>query len=174
MKKIGLFYGSKGGNTESAAKRIYAKFNPDTIDMKCISDTNVSDLLKYDYLIFGVSTVGAETWDAAHPTNTWDSLFLDLKKNRLDGKLFAIFGLGNQIQWPDHFIDDVSVVHQYLVNSGAKACGKWPTEGYEFKHSKSVEGDHFLGLALDEDFQDEHTDERIDKWVDQVKKEFGI
>jgi flavodoxin I len=32
----------------------------------------------------------------------------------------------------------------------------------------------FYGLALDYDNQEELTGERIEKWVAQVKKEFGI
>ena len=32
----------------------------------------------------------------------------------------------------------------------------------------------FLGLAIDEDNQFEKTEERIDAWVDQIKKEFPI
>ena len=46
--------------------------------------------------------------------------------------------------------------------------------GYNFTDSDGVEGDKFFGLALDLDQQDELTDERIDKWVNQIKKEAGF
>jgi hypothetical protein len=32
----------------------------------------------------------------------------------------------------------------------------------------------FCGLALDMDHQKELTDERVDKWTEQVKREFGL
>ena len=174
MKKIGLFYGSKGGNTESVAGKIYEKFDNGIIDMKSISELGAEELLNYENIILGVSTVGAETWDASHATNTWDTLFQKLKGINLDGKNFAVFGLGNQVQWPDHFIDDVAVVHKHFEESGANAKGKWPVDGYDHKESNAQIGDYFLGLAIDEDFQDEMTDERIEKWTQQIKSEFNL
>ena len=30
---------------------------------------------------------------------------------------------------------------------------------------------HFLGLVIDEDSEPEYTDERVDRWVEQIKRE---
>ena len=47
------------------------------------------------------------------------------------------------------------------------------TDGYEHTESKAeVDEGIFLGLAIDEDNQFEKTEERIDAWVDQIKKSF--
>ena len=54
---------------------------------------------------------------------------------------------------------------------GAIIIGKWPTEGYKFTESASVEDDQFCGLALDEDHQFDLTDERIDQWLAKLKTE---
>jgi flavodoxin I len=57
---------------------------------------------------------------------------------------------------------------------GAVLKGFWPVEGYDFEESESVENGKFFGLALDFDNQDELTEPRIDKWVNQIRREFGI
>jgi flavodoxin I len=57
---------------------------------------------------------------------------------------------------------------------GAVIKGLWPTEGYDFSDSRAVEDGMFYGLALDFDQQPHLTDKRIDQWVAQVRKEFGI
>ena len=48
-------------------------------------------------------------------------------------------------------------------------------DGYEFEGSKALTKDkkHFIGLALDEDWQREETANRITNWLDQVKLEVG-
>ncbi len=68
----------------------------------------------------------------------------------------------------------MSIIRDELVAAGAKIAGAWPLEGYENSDSKSVEGDHFIGLALDDDQQPELSDERIGKWVALLKTEFGL
>lgn len=52
--------------------------------------------------------------------------------------------------------------------------GLWSTKGYQHWGSLALEGDYFLGLALDEDHQPELTDSRIQAWVAQLISEFGI
>ena len=49
--------------------------------------------------------------------------------------------------------------------------GRWPTAGYEFTASQSVDGDHFLGLALDQINQPLLTEERLDTWLAQIQAE---
>lgn len=51
--------------------------------------------------------------------------------------------------------------------------GQTPTDGYHFEASKAVEGGKFVGLVIDEDNQDDLTDERISKWVEQIKGSFA-
>lgn len=52
--------------------------------------------------------------------------------------------------------------------------GLWSTKWYQHWGSLALEGDYFLGLALDDDHQPELTDERIQTWVAQLISEFGI
>jgi flavodoxin I len=174
MKKIGLFYGYTGGNTEVVAKKIYEKFDEKDIDIFDLSKISILKLEEYDYYIFGISTIGADNWADVKANNLWDNFFMILEKVDVKGKKAGIFGLGNQILYPDHFIDDVAILAEKLSEQGVQIIGQWPVEGYEFNHSEAQDGDHFLGLAIDEDQDDENTDGRIDGWVKILKKEFGV
>jgi flavodoxin I len=173
MKKIALIYWPKKGSTETAAQKIYAKFDKGTADIFTITDINTAEIGIYDGFIIGGSTTGADNWESAHKTRWAD--FLDrLSKADVNGKPFALFGLGNQVLYPSHFVDGMAVLKEIFEKEGALLKGRWPIDGYEFEDSESVGNGLFFGLALDFDNQDELTDSRIEKWVIQIKKEFGI
>ena len=174
MKKIGLFYWPKSGNVESCATLINGKFPQEHIELHSIDE--ISDLIleDYDLFIIGGSTVGADVWENSADSNRWIDFFKVVEKAGLKDKPIAIFGLGDQILYPDHFVNGMKIIKEEFEIAGAKLIGRWPTEGYEFTGSESVEGDEFLGLALDEDQQDELTEERIDAWVKKISEEAGL
>jgi flavodoxin I len=57
---------------------------------------------------------------------------------------------------------------------GAEVVGLTSAKGYSFESSKALRGDNFLGLAIDVENQSELSGQRIEKWVAQLKKEFGL
>ena len=173
MKKIALVYWPKKGNTEEAAYKIYSKFDKETIDIFTITEINTAEFAMYDAFIIGGSTTGADSWGHAHKTR-WTGFFAKIEKAELVGKPFALFGLGDQVLYPNHFVDGMAFLKEMFEKQGAEHKGWWPTEGYDFQESESVENDMFYGLALDNDQQQELTDERVSKWVEQIKKEFGL
>jgi len=173
MKKTALIYWPKKGNVESTAAKLAAYFTKDSIDVLTISEVDISNLAAYDFLIFGGSTIGADNWEDTHTTK-WYRFFEDLKGISLEGKSAAIFGLGDQVLYPEHYVDGMAIIRDELVKAGAKVIGSWPVEGYEHTDSKSQEGDHFIGLALDDDHQGELSNDRIDKWVKDLKEVMGI
>jgi flavodoxin long chain len=170
MKKTALIYWPKKGNVESTAAKISALFDTGSIDVFTISEADPQKLSDYDLLIFGGSTIGADNWEDTHTTK-WYSFFESMKKQNLSGKIAAIYGLGDQILYPEHFVNGMSVIRDELSNTGLRFVGAWPAEGYEHTDSKSLEGDNFIGLALDDDQQPELSDERISKWVALLKSE---
>ena len=173
MKKIALIYWPKKGSTETAAHKIHAKFEKDVIDIFTITDINTAEFALYDAFIIGGSTTGADNWESTHKSR-WNDFFNKLEKAELKGKPFAMYGLGNQVLYPNHFVDGMAFLKEIFEGHGAVLKGMWPTEGYDFTESESVENGMFYGLALDFDHQDELTDSRIEKWVAQIRKEFGI
>ena len=173
MKKIALIYWPKKGSTEKAAYKIYDKLGKDVADIFTITEINTAEFDLYDAFIIGGSTTGADNWEDAHRTR-WNEFFAKLEKASVKGKPFAMYGLGNQVLYPHHFVDGMAILKDIFEKNGAILKGLWPVEGYDFLDSESVRDDMFYGLALDFDNQDDLTEGRIYKWVAQVRKEFGI
>jgi flavodoxin I len=173
MKKIALIYWPKKGSTEKAAHKIYDRFDKGMIDIFTITGINTAEFGLYDAFIIGGSTTGADNWEDTHKTR-WAEFFTRLEKAGLSGKPFAQFGLGDQVLYPGNFVDGMRTITEKFEKLGAIHKGLWPVEGYDFQDSDSVKNGMFEGLALDLVNQDELTDGRIDRWVAQIKKEFGI
>ncbi len=171
MKKIVLLYWPKGGNTENAAEKIAKAF--DNIDVFDIKSFNAEDIKNYDLIITGASTVGAENWEDASDDNEWSRLDLEMRKQDLTNKYVAFFGLGDQVLYPDHFVDVLGLFEEEYQNMNAKIIGRWPTDGYRFTDSDGAKDGMFYGLAIDEDNEDELTEERAKKWAAQLLKEMG-
>ena len=173
MKKIALIYWPKKGNVEASAKRIYEKFDRSLIDIFTITEIDVEKLSGYDNIIIGGSTTGADHWEDAHKTR-WLDFFERLEEVNLSGKKVALFGLGDQVLYPDHFVDGMAQLKSEFVKYDVHFVGCWPADGYEHTGSDSIEDGKFIGLALDEDQQPELSAERIETWTKQLKKDFGV
>lgn len=174
MKKVVLLYSPEGGNVDEVSKIIYGKFNPKQIVRMCISDLDIQILKEFDYWLVGGSTVGSHNWEDAEDINMWHKFFKLLNSIDMKSKTVAFFGLGDQILYPHHFVDSLGEFQEEFLSCNAKIIGQWPIEGYKFDHSEGVENDMFYGLALDEDNQENLTEGRIDKWLEEIKKEFGF
>jgi flavodoxin I len=170
MEKIGLFYGSDTGNTENIALKIREKISKEQVYIIDMYDATIEEFAKYDKIILGLST-----WHDGQLQSDWDTFFEEFKEVDFTGKTVALFGLGDQYVYCDYFIDGVGIIGEVVIQNGGKIVGKWPTEGYEHTESKAeLEEGTFLGLAIDEDNQFDQTDERVDTWVEQIKKEFPL
>lgn len=174
MKKIGIFYGPLGGNTEHVAKVLQSIIGEDNADIVPIRDKKASDIDAYENVIFGMPTIGKDTWDAQKPDNGWDNFRPELEKIDYSNKTFALFGLGDAISYPYHFVDAIGNVGKKMMTFGAKIIGYVPVDEYEFKESNALTDDEkfFIGLPVDEDFEQDKTEERLKRWYDQLKKEF--
>ncbi|AMD95017.1 flavodoxin [Leptotrichia sp. oral taxon 847] len=164
MAKVGIFYGSTTGVTEDIANRIAEKI--DGAEVFNI-DGNVDKLEDFDVLILGTST-----WGFGDLQDDWQAVLDDLANLNLAGKKVAYFGSGDQGTFSDTFMDGMAIINEEISKTGATVIGNTSTEGYEFNESRAVKDDKFLGLALDEVNQSDLTDERIDAWVEEIKKEF--
>ncbi|PKP34444.1 MAG: flavodoxin [Bacteroidetes bacterium HGW-Bacteroidetes-17] len=171
MEKIGIIYWPKNGSVEATAQKIYAHFNESDADLMDITAVTAANLNKYDLIIIGGSTVGAEIWEEAKPNNKWNVFFKSLDEINLEGKKVALFGLGDQVLYPENFVDGLSVIYDEMKKRRAKLLGAWSLEGYSFTDSKAIENNQFVGLAIDEDKESELTDGRINKWLAQLEKE---
>lgn len=171
MSKIGLFYGSDEGNTEGIAHRIVARLGEERVDLHDIADVTQLEIEGYEQLIFGIPT-----WDFGQIQSDWEDFWEDVGEIDFSGKTVALFGLGDQFGYGDYFLDAMGMLHDVIVANGATIVGHWPTAGYEFEASKAqVPGQSiFVGLAIDEDQQEELTCARLNDWCEQIAEEFGL
>ncbi|MEJ2593660.1 MAG: flavodoxin domain-containing protein [bacterium] len=174
MKKVVLLFWGTGGNVERAAKKVYKMFDPSLIDIYDVASFDTSTIRNYDLIILGGATVGAETWKDVTDDNEWNRFFRAVEHMDLSDKYCAFFGLGDQVLYPDHFVDALGIFKEEMAQTHVKIIGEWPIEGYRFTDSDGYDGKMFYGLALDEDRQEELTESRARKWTDQLKNIVGI
>lgn len=174
MDRIGIFFGTDTGRTRLVAKQIAKKLGEVATAPVNIGRTTLADFLAHDRLIVGSPTLGdgelpGESTGLSQPS--WEEFLPQLADTDLSGKTIAIFGLGDQQKYPEEFVDAIGILHDAFVARGATVVGRWPVAGYEFKASRAVDGDHFLGLAIDQHHQAMLSESRIDAWLEQIKPE---
>jgi len=174
MKKIGIFYGPVDGATERVAKRIAIEFGIENIAMVPVKVAKKEDSDNYEYIIFGAATIGKETWDSKEPSKDWDIFYPKMDAIDFTNKTIAIFGLGDQIRYPQHFVDAIGMIAEKVKQGSGKIVGQVSIKGYNFEDSEAIENDHFLGLPIDEDNESDLTEQRIIDWVSKLKVAFGL
>lgn len=172
---IGLFYGSSTCYTEIAAEKIRDVLNRLTgrpcVDVLNIAATPVSRIADYEYLVLGIPT-----WDYGELQEDWEAAWESLENIDFSGKTVALYGLGDQLGYPDWFQDALGYLWAVVVNGGAMVVGSWPVEGYQFNESRALtaDGRRFVGLSLDEENEFDLSEDRIQRWCRQILEEFGL
>jgi len=171
MATVALFYGSSTCYTEMAAEKIIEQLGEDNIDLFNITDEPLVTAEFYQAVIMGIPT-----WDYGELQEDWEDIWEEIDTVNFQGKTVALFGLGDQVGYPEWFLDALGYLHAKLQSLGAIMVGYWPVEGYEFTQSKALteDGLHFVGLALDEENEFDLSAERIRRWCDQIKPAIGL
>lgn len=170
MATVGLFFGSDTGNTEAVAQMIQKELGKHLIDVKDIAKSTKEEIADYDLLIFGIPT-----WYYGEAQCDWDDFFPELEEVDFEGKVVAIFGLGDQEDYAEYFLDAMGMIRDIVEARGGIIIGHWSTEGYHFEESKGMaDANHFVGLGIDEDRQPELTKERVEQWCAQLREEMGL
>lgn len=168
---IGLFYGSSTCYTEIVADKLRQRLGEESVDVYNIAEQPLVNAEFYQFLIMGIPT-----WDYGELQEDWEEIWDDIDDVNFSGRKVALYGLGDQIGYPEWFLDAMGFLHHKLKKLDADMVGYWPNQGYDFEGSKALTEDqqHFVGLALDDENQFEQTDEKLDQWLDQVLTEFGL
>ena len=157
-----IIFGSSLGNTRFVAEKLQ-QLLPSSV-LKEASAVTTQDIEKFHNLILGTSTWGVGLLQDEFET------FMDLLQQQdLEGKTVALFGLGDQQNYPDSFCDGMGKIHELLQNKGVKFIGEWSSEEYDFTTSSATKGENLVGLALDEDNEPDLTDYRLKSWVKQIE-----
>jgi flavodoxin I len=172
MSKIAIFFGPEKGAVHRVAKLLASKIENLNPDMILLNDASADDLARYDTIIFGISTIGRDTWDQKFGNVDWAKFMPTVSSFDFSGKTVAVFGLGDHITYAYHFVNSMGVLAKTIVKNGGKLVGKISPDGYTFQDSEALEEGQFLGLPIDEDFEPELTEDRLNCWVEQLNKEF--
>ncbi|UTF61406.1 flavodoxin FldB [Gilvimarinus sp. DA14] len=168
---IALFYGSSTCYTEMAGEKIRQTLGESLVDIYNIAETPIIEASFYQLIILGMPT-----WDYGELQEDWEEIWDEIDQVDWQGKKVAHYGLGDQVGYPEWFLDAMGYLHAKLVALGATPCGYWSCEGYEFEASKALTADNtlFVGLALDDENEFDLSEERINLWCEQLKREFGL
>lgn len=167
MSKIGLFYSFNTKNTSAAAEMVIKGMGKTKVEAVNVEEATEDDFHQFDHYILGVPT----WWDGELP-NYWDEFLPGIEEDSMEGKTFAIYGAGDQKDYPDNFVDAIGVMAEFIESRGGKVIGHVKNEGYTFDASRALIDGQFVGLPLDFENQEELNEERIKKWTTQLKKEF--
>jgi len=167
MEKIGIFYGSSTGNTESAAQMLQKEFGTENIELFDVADASQSDLEQFTNIIFGAST-----WGLGEMQDDFADFLSVVESANLDGKKVAIYGFGDQNSYVDTFVDAIGEIYESIKDKPCELVGKVSTDGYAYEASRAEVDGQFVGLPLDEDNQDNLTQERIQAWVADLQSNF--
>jgi len=167
--KIGLYYGSSTCYTEMASEKIAQALAPLEVAIHNIADDDITQCTQYDLILMGIPT-----WDYGELQEDWEACWDTLDTIDFTQKTVALFGLGDQIGYPEWFLDAMGYLHNKLLLKGANLIGYFPKTGFEFEQSKALTSDeqYFVGLALDEENEFDLTEQRINTWVAQLHTEF--
>jgi|TARA_R100000084_G_scaffold72810_2_gene32514 flavodoxin I len=166
--KLKLIYGSDTGNTELVAEDIIKLL--DDVEVTTVDEVTEDDWTNYDKFILGIPT-----WYDGELQSDWEDYFEEFKTIDFTGKTVAIFGLGDQLGYQEWFCDGIGILGEVILNSGGKLVGYTKNDDsydLDIEPKCLINSDTFYGLCIDEDNQSELTQERVEKWVNQIKNEF--
>tara|TARA_Y100000361_G_scaffold114535_1_gene105038 strand:- start:1607 stop:2110 length:504 start_codon:yes stop_codon:yes gene_type:complete len=165
--RIKLFYGSDTGNTELVTEDIIKLLN--NVEVTTVADLTPEDW-DHDKFILGIPT-----WYDGELQSDWEDYFEEFKTIDFTGKTVAIFGLGDQLGYEEWFCDGIGILAEVILKNKGRVIGytdKDETYDFETTPKSIINEDMFYGLCLDEDNQQELTQTRLEKWVEQLKLEF--
>ena len=160
MKKTIVVYGSSTGTCEGIANEIASKLGTEAIS---VSDLSADVVAENENLILGTST-----WGAGEVQDDWYDGINVLKGSNLSGKTVALFGCGDSSSYSDTFCGGMAEIYNAVKDGGANIVGAVDASEYTFDDSEAVIDGKFVGLALDNDNEDDKTSGRIDAWITSI------
>ncbi len=167
---VGIYFATTTGKTEDIAERIHGMLSGTEVPKDLADVDDVIEFCSHESIICGVPTWNTGA-DSERSGTAWDSMLEEISELSLNEKKVAIFGLGDSSTYTENFCDAMEELHSHFLKAGATMVGYVDKSSYTFEESKSVIGDSFCGLPLDEDSESDMTDERILNWCTQLKSE---
>lgn len=108
MEKIGIFYGSTTGITESVAYRLAELMHVKKEDIHDVARSKPSEIGQYELLLLGSST-----WGSGDLQDDWYDFLDGIETLDLKDKTIALFGCGDQ-SMSDTFCNAVGTIYHRL------------------------------------------------------------
>ena len=102
----------------------------------------------------------------------WDGIFSQYEKLDFKGKTAPFFGCGEQVGYPDNFLDAIGILAKPFMASGGSVIGKCAPDNYDYRASLAQDGDQLLGLGLDYDNDEDECEGYMIMWLEDVMEEF--
>lgn len=170
-RSIAVAYGSTFGDTADTADHI-GRALTDLMGLRpTVADVAYHELR--ELRAFDVLLLGCSTWNFGELQSDWAARVDELDDVEFRGKQVGLFGMGDQVGYPDTYADALGILARQVEARGAELVGLWPVAGYRFDASLAQRGCCFVGLALDATNQHELTALRIDRWAAQLVGELG-
>ena len=166
-KKVGIFYAPSGGSVHKIARLVKQKLAAHHPELCLLTDVVPLQLLDFQNLIFVCSTLGRNTWEMEQK-DAWSSFLPKMLRIRLGGRKVAIVGLGDHVSYPNNFVDGMGILGNTVEEIGGCLIGETETRDYIFNDSRALKEGKFIGLPLDEDYEADKTEGRIDKWAKRI------
>ena len=161
----------KAERTSWVAEKIQKEFGEDKIEVVPIEQAWQNDFAAYDCFI-----VGASTWfDGGTSYLLGRNCCRKLRTMKLKGKKVAIFGLGDQIRYPENFADGNRFCWaEVFEGDEATLVGFYFFRGLHFRTVPRLyvasSGAGWLSIWI---IRSEQAEKKIKAWCQQVKKEFA-
>lgn len=163
--KVATIYSHKSTKTSQVAKLIHKHSSWENIE-----DIDVENLMHKGVHSYNLLLLGVPSWFDGELPVYWDELVPYLEELDLKGKIVAIFGNANQVDYPENFGDAVGIMAEILSSGGATVIGYTSSEDYTFEKSKALEGNLFKGLILDFENQQDKNEHRVKSWLQSIEK----
>ncbi|RXJ87855.1 flavodoxin domain-containing protein [Arcobacter sp. CECT 8985] len=172
MANIGIFCATAGGTSLKIADKLAKAFNVEEDNLINMEEDfdDVDQLLDYDILF-----IGSSTWGQGDVHHEWVDPQLDIDSDEIDfsGKKVAFFGAGDCVKHGEHFCSALGKLYKTFTKAGADIIGFVDASDYSYEYSLSQVGDKLCGLAIDEHNEKGKTEERIENWIESLKKEIS-
>lgn len=167
MKKA-IFYGTTTMTTEDVANKL--KDILEDFDLYDVKD-GLEPILNYDFAFILTPTYGRGELE-----EHWSSSLEKFGRKNLSNLSYALIGIGDIIVHSDSFVNTLSKMKKIFSEMNAKIYGNKiiKEDYYDFIESFSVEDGYFIGLPLDELNYYNETDEKLEYFISELRKEIDI
>jgi len=156
--RINIIYGSDAGGTAKVAAALAAQLPGARV-------INVTGARAADFEECELLILGSPTYGLGELQDDWQRGLELIASANLDQRKVALFGTGDQVGYPDSFVDAVGILYDAVVARGAEVIGFTATDGFTYDASQAERDGRFVGLILDDDNQRSQTPGRIAAWV---------